>query len=65
MFFVLGVGVFQLLFFNGELMLSLMTFDAWLMGILFLFFLGIFYHLYFFTRAIMIIVGKKCRIEKK
>jgi len=62
--FLVGVGIFHLLTMQPNLLLRFAGFDIWVLIVGMCLFAGIFYHLYSFARAVLIIFTKRIEVEK-
>lgn len=61
---VLGIGLFHLVRLFPDLLLEYVSFESWFLIVCLCMFAGIFYHLFFFTRGVILIFTKRIEIEK-
>jgi len=64
LFFLLGLTIFEVLAFQANWLLPYLSFYVWVVIGILLFFVGIYFHLYVFTRIIMEVIRKRIDIEK-
>ncbi len=63
-FFIIGLAIFEIMSFRANWLLQYLSFYVWtVIGIL-IFFIGIYFHLYTFTKVIIDVVRKRLDIEK-
>lgn len=61
---VLGIGLFHLVRLFPDLLLDYLSFESWFLLVCLCMFAGIFYHLYFFARGVILVFTKRIEIEK-
>jgi hypothetical protein len=64
LFCVLGIGLFHLVRIFPHFFLRYLSFDSWLFCVGLLMLVGIFYHLYFLSRGVLVVFSKRIEIEK-
>ena len=63
-FFLMGLAILEILFLQANWLIPYMNFYVWVVIVLLLFFIGIYFHLYVFTRVIIKVIQKRIDMGK-
>ena len=63
-FFLMGLAILEILFLRANWVIPYMNFYVWVVIVLLLFFRGIYFHLYVFTRVIIKVIQKRIDMGK-
>lgn len=63
-FFLIGLAILEILSLQANWLIAYMNFYVWVVIVLLLFFIGIYFHLYVFTRVIIKVIQKRIDMGK-